>query len=146
MNIVSTIRPLMTFAKLGSLLAAVACGGTAEPRGGETKSSVNAATKCAGEDEGAEDKLTCSEDPECDADEFCLTGKCVGSDGDAEGDACDADEEEGVADKLSCSANADCDADEVCSAGKCAGLPDPCSADSDCDADEACTNGNCDDR
>jgi hypothetical protein len=142
---------------LTSLLFVTACSGE-DPNSGSTQDAVTGRQgECAADEEEANDKIYCSADADCDADEFCLNGRCTGYDGDVEDDDCEADEddEEGE-DKITCSVTADCDPDEVCTNGLCTGLDgeeeddeeEPgdkitCSVDADCDADEVCTDGLC---
>lgn len=124
------------------LLGAIGCASAGPEEGGTAQNNVSSA--CAAEsDDGPDDKVECSIDTDCDADEVCLNGKCTGMDGeveddekcgeadddaddddDAEGaDDDDADDDdaddEGGADKIYCSTDADCDSDEVCVNGKC---------------------------
>ena len=113
------------------MFCAVACASAGPESGGEAQSNVNAACTPESED-GAEDKIHCASDGDCDSDEVCVNAKCTGLDGDVEDEAdCgesedeadDADEadDEGGADKIYCATDADCDSDEVCVNGKCDG-------------------------
>jgi hypothetical protein len=76
---------ILTIACVASLLTAVACTGntTDQQPTAKTKSASTAtSTPNDVEEEGAADKVTCSVDSDCDSDERCDTGKCVGLDGD----------------------------------------------------------------
>jgi hypothetical protein len=107
---------------LGSLLLVMACA-SEDPNAGKSQDQVTGQKSCADDEEEANDKITCSVDTDCDADEYCSNGLCAGLDGEDEDDECEADDDdEGGADKITCSVDADCDADEYCSNGLCTGL------------------------
>ncbi len=142
-----TTSTLARLASLTTLLFAFACSGTdPAPTSGSTVGNAVGAgqKKCDEADEsedGPNDKVVCSVDADCDADEVCSNGRCTGLDGEDEDDACEGDEgpdgadddgddetddgagdpddEEEPGDKIVCSTNADCDSDEVCTNGLC---------------------------
>ena len=111
-----TTNPLAKVLCLASLLAAMACSGE-DPNSDKTQNPITNG-KCAddegADDDGPNDKITCSVDTDCDSDEYCSNGLCTGLDGEDEDDD---DEEPG--DKINCSVDTDCDADEVCTNGLC---------------------------
>jgi hypothetical protein len=133
-------------AGLAGLLTLAACAASGNPPdvAGKQKGSLTGAM-CSESDDGANDKILCTVDGDCDADEVCTNGRCAGLDGEAEDGAPDcagaADEEE-ANDKITCAVDADCDADEVCTKGLCTGLD----GEAEDDADEAAAGSDDEDQ
>ena len=77
------LRVLIKSACVASVLTAVACTATTsdEPRA-KTRSTSSAASVHDAEEEGSADKVSCAVDADCDLDERCQSGSCVGLDGD----------------------------------------------------------------
>jgi hypothetical protein len=79
------ISLLTKIACLASLLTVVACAGsTSDQRSATVKSASSTASVAPSgeEEEGAADKVVCKASSDCDSDERCDNGKCVGLDGD----------------------------------------------------------------
>ena len=78
---------LFQLACAASLVTAAACNGAPEEERAKTASSLSTPTATttatdADEEEGANDKILCRADADCDSDERCVEGRCVGLDGD----------------------------------------------------------------
>jgi hypothetical protein len=83
----NTIRMLMKMAVLATVFGAVACtSSTSDDRESSRAKTQNASTTTTAEpdieEEGDADKVTCSVNTDCDSDERCERGRCVGLDGD----------------------------------------------------------------
>lgn len=78
------ISVFTTITCLASALTVVACAAPTkeEPRAKTRTTSSAASTPDVVEEEGNADKITCTADADCDSDERCENGKCVGLDGD----------------------------------------------------------------
>ena len=83
---IATVPMLTRIVCVACLLTAVACTGTTsdEPRT-KTKTAASATSTSSDiEEEGDADKVICAVSADCDSDEVCESGKCVGLDGDRE--------------------------------------------------------------
>jgi hypothetical protein len=122
MKLRNIITQFFRLTSVTALLAGVACGSGNE-NSSKTNQSVAAGADdaCAESEDGADGKITCAVDADCDSDEYCSDGLCTGLDGEADDDAA-ADGEEEANDKIYCEVDSDCDSDEFCSDGLCTGL------------------------